>query len=93
MAEKSLRDAFRQLMMTEQNRDGFLLAQIRVAWPKLFGKNIARHTRELMVRKNKLYIYVNAATVRAQLMMVRQGIKDRLNEELGGDYIHEVMIK
>lgn len=86
-------DAFRALMRNSDNADGFYLAAIRVAWPKMFGKNVARHTRELKVRKGNLYVYVDAATVRSQLMMVREGIKKRLNEEIGEDYLKEVFIK
>lgn len=86
-------DAFRALLRNSDNADGFYLAVVRSAWPKLFGKNVARHTRELKVRKGKLYVYVNAATVRSQLMMVREGIKKRLNEAIGEDYLTDVFIK
>ncbi|MEL6143119.1 MAG: DUF721 domain-containing protein, partial [Bacteroidota bacterium] len=93
MAEKSLKEAFRQLLVNKENQDGFFRAQIREAWPRLFGKNVAKHTRDLMVRKQKLYVYVDAATVRSQLMMVREGIRDRLNQELGEAYLKEVIVK
>jgi len=93
LAEKSLKEAFRQLLVNKDNQDGFFLAQIKAAWPTLFGKNVAKHTRDLMVRKQKLYVYVDTATVRTQLMMVREGIKDRLNQELGEAYIKEVIVK
>ena len=56
-------------------------------------KNVARQTRELKVRKGKLYVYVNTATMRSQLMMVREGIKQRLNEEIGEAYLNEVIVK
>ena len=86
-------DAFRALLRNSENAEGFYLAAIRAAWPKLFGKNVARQTRELKVRKGKLYVYVNTATMRSQLMMVREGIKQRLNEEIGEAYLNEVIVK
>lgn len=93
MAEKSLKDAFRQLLVNKNNQDDFFRAQIRVAWPKLFGKNVAQHTRLLEVRKRKLYVYTNSSAIRNQLMMVREGIRKRINEELGEDYLEEVIPK
>lgn len=93
MSEKSLKDAFRQLLVNGNNQDGFFRARIIHLWPQLFGKNIARHTRKLEVKKRKLYVYVDSSTVRGQLMMLRGGIKDRLNEELGEAYVQEVMVK
>lgn len=92
-SEVTLKEAFRKLMLNKDNQDGFFRAQIRYSWPRLFGQNIAKHTRDLMVRKRKLYVYVDSATVRNQLMMVREGILKRLNEELGEDYLTDIMIK
>ncbi|MFT4687110.1 MAG: hypothetical protein ACI94D_002073, partial [Neolewinella sp.] len=37
--------------------------------------------------------YVNNAPLRNQLMMHREGILKRLNEEFGEDYLVEVVIK
>lgn len=91
MSEKSLKDAFRQFLVNKNNQDDFFRAQIRAAWPKLFGQNVAQHTRLLEVKKRKLYVYTNTSTVRNQLMMVREGIRKRINEELGEDYLEEVI--
>jgi isopentenyldiphosphate isomerase len=93
VSDTTLKAAFRQFLVNKDNQDGFFRAQIRHAWPRLFGQNVAKHTRDLMVRKRKLYVYVDAATVRNQLMMVREGIMKRLNEELGEDYLIDIMIK
>ncbi len=91
--EIKVKDAFLAMLRNSDNSDGFYHAMIRAAWPKLFGKNVARHTRELKLRKGKLIVYVNAATVRSQLMMVREGVRQRLNEEIGEEYIKEVLVK
>ncbi len=93
MAEKNLKEAFRQFLVNKNNQDDFFRAQIRVAWPKLFGKNIAQHTRLLEVKNRKLYVYTNTSSVRNQLMMVREGIRKRINEALGEEYLEEVIPK
>lgn len=87
------KEAFLALLRNSENSEGFYLAIIRAAWPRLFGKNVARHTRELKVRKGKLIIYVDAATVRSQLMMVREGVRQRLNDEIGEEYLKDVIVK
>lgn len=91
MAEKNLKEAFRQFLVNKNNQDDFFRAQIRVAWPTLFGKNIAQHTRLLEVKNRKLYVYTNTSSVRNQLMMVREGIRKRINEALGEEYLEEVI--
>ena len=88
-----LKEAFMRLLRTKKNEAGYFKARTRMVWEKLFGKHVAEHTRDFMVRSGKLYVYVNHAPLRNQLTMMRAGIRDRLNEEFGEDYLKEVIIK
>lgn len=88
-----LREAFMRLLRTKKNEAGYFKARIKLVWGKFFGKHVEENTRDLMVRNRKLYVYVTNAPLRNQLLMHREGIKDRLNEEFGEDYLLEVVIK
>lgn len=88
-----LRDAFLALLRTKRNEAGYFRARTRLAWRQLFGDHIAGQTRDFLVRNRRLYVYVNNAPLREQLTMVREKIRQRLNEEFGEDYLEEVRIK
>ena len=88
-----LRDAFLRLLRNKRNEAGYFRARTRLAWRKLFGDYIAGETRDFMVRKGRLYVYVNSAPIRDQLNMIRDKIKDRLNEEFGEAYLEEVIVR
>lgn len=88
-----LKDAFMRLLRTKKNEAGYFKARTKLVWEKFFGKYVADHTRDLMVRNRKLYVYVTNAPLRNQLLMVREGIKQRLNEEFGEEYLEDVVIK
>ncbi|MBC6992652.1 DUF721 domain-containing protein [Neolewinella lacunae] len=89
----ALKDAFMRLLRTNKNEAGYFKARTRLVWEKFFGKHVADNTRDLMVRNRKLYVYVSNAPLRNQLLMVREGIRTRLNEEFGEEYLEEVVIK
>jgi hypothetical protein len=80
-----LKEAFMRLLRNKRNEPGYFKARTKLVWEKFFGKNVADNTRDLM--------YVNNAPLRNQLMMHREGILKRLNEEFGEDYLVEVVIK
>ena len=88
-----LKEAFMRLLRTKKNEAGYFKARTKLVWGKFFGKHVEDNTRDVMVRNRKLYVYVNNAPLRNQLFMHREGIRDRLNEEFGEDYLLEVVIK
>jgi len=89
----ALKDAFMKLLRTKRNEAGYFKARTKMVWEKFFGKHVADNTRDMMVRNRKLYVYVNNAPLRNQLTMVREGIRKRLNDEFGEEYLIEVVIK
>jgi len=89
----ALKDAFMKLLRTKRNEAGYFKARTKMVWEKFFGKHVANNTRDMMVRNRKLYVYVNNAPLRNQLTMVREGIRKRLNDEFGEEYLIEVVIK
>ena len=90
---EQLSTAFLRLLRNQHNEAGYFRARTKLVWEKFFGKHVADHTRDFLVRNRKLYVYVTNAPLRNQLTMVREGIKDRLNEEFGEAYFLEVVVK
>lgn len=90
---KTLKEAFARLLRNKNNEAGYFRARTRLVWEEFFGQHTAQHTRKLMVRNRKLYVYVDNAPLRNQLMMIREGIRKRLNEEFGEEYLEEVIVR
>ena len=90
---KDLKQAFLGLIRNQHNEPGYFKARIKLVWEPFFGKHTADNTRDFLVRNRKLYVYVTNAPLRNQLTMVREGIRQRLNEEFGEEYLQEVVIK
>ena len=88
-----LKAAFLRLLRNQHNEPGYFKVRVKMVWEPFFGKHVADHTRDFLVRNRKLYVYVTNAPLRNQLTMVREGIRTRLNEEFGEGYFLEVVIK
>jgi hypothetical protein len=90
---QALKAAFMRLLRNKRNEPGYFKARIKLVWEKFFGKHVADNTRDFLVRDGKLFVYITNAPLRNQLMMHREGIRKRLNEEFGEEYLREVVIK
>jgi hypothetical protein len=57
------------------------------------GKTISTYTSNISVRKNVLYLTILSAPLKQELSYAKDKIKLRLNEELGEEFIREVVIR
>jgi len=62
-------------------------------WEDIAGKAIAKRTTNVYLRGGKLYIHLNSALVRNELMMARDELKERLNSEAGEDLVKEIILR
>ena len=67
--------------------------KIRTLWANTMGKTIATYTSNISVRKNVLYLTILSAPLRQELSFSKDKIKKRMNDELGEEFIREVVIK
>ena len=51
------------------------------------------YTTDLNIRGKKLYVSINSSSLKQELSMGREKIKKIINEELGEEYIEDVIIR
>lgn len=91
--ESSIKEALRAMLAHYRLQSGYHQARIQALWPRLYGKSITDRTRELRIRDRVLYVSVDSAPLRQELTMGRAQLCQRLNEELGENYLKEVVIR
>lgn len=62
-------------------------------WEQLFGKTISKYTQKMFVNNKKLYITIDSAPLRQELMYSREKIIERINDAIEKDFIREVVIR
>jgi predicted nucleic acid-binding Zn ribbon protein len=78
----------------EMNLEG-KLSEISVinSWEETVGKAISSRTKKIYIKDHVLYVNLTSSVVRNELMMLRQGLMDRLNEKAGTEVIKDIVFR
>lgn len=60
------------------------------AWPELMGIAVANRTKEIRIQNKKLYLTIDSAVMREELLLGKQIIIDRLNEYAGQEVVTDI---
>lgn len=82
-------DFLKELNIDRKLKEVNLVAQ----WEEVMGKTVAIRTDRIYIRNRVLFIHVTSAILKNELIMMRQQIIDRLNENAGEKLIESIMIK
>ena len=91
--EISLKEALKAMMSKYRLESGSREARIRQLWPELFGPSLSAGTRRLKVVGHKLFVNVDSAPLRQELNLTRELLRQKLNRELGEEFLEEVIIR
>ena len=91
--EQSLKQVLKDMVETYRLKARLNQTKIQKLWEKLMGKSIAGYTRDIKVRRNKLYLTIDSGPLKQELSFGKEKITKLLNDELGEDYIDDVIIQ
>lgn len=63
------------------------------SWEETVGKAIASRTTKIYIRDKVLYVNLSSSVVRNELLMLRQALIEKLNEKVGAEVIHDIVLK
>lgn len=71
------------------------IKEVRVInqWEEIIGTAIAKRTDRLLIKNKILFIYMNSSVARNELMMIRDGLKRKINERAGEELIHKIVVR
>jgi predicted nucleic acid-binding Zn ribbon protein len=74
---------------------GGKLSEIGVisCWEEIVGKTISSRTSKIYIKDHILYVHLNSSVVRNELLMHREGIREKLNEKAGNEVIKEIVLR
>lgn len=67
--------------------------KIRQLWEDMMGPTIMKHTKHLNIRSKVLYLTIDSAPLKQELHYGKEKICKLINEELGEEYIKDVVIR
>lgn len=63
---------------------------IIAAWPALMGPAVAHRTKEIHIKNQTLFLKIDSAVMREELLNGKQIIIERVNKEAGCPLIHDI---
>jgi predicted nucleic acid-binding Zn ribbon protein len=90
--EISLKDAIEKFLKDFNLDEKLNETRLLGSWEKVAGKLIARHTQEIFVRDQVLYIKADSAALKQELTYMRSKLMEKLNKTAGQDVIKDIKL-
>lgn len=89
--EQPLKAVIEEFLQRYKLNDKLAESKVMQSWEKVVGAMIARHTQSLSIRKKTLYVKIDSAALRNELLFAREKIMKSLNKEAGREVIQEIV--
>jgi predicted nucleic acid-binding Zn ribbon protein len=63
------------------------------SWENLLGKTIAHYTRNISISNKILYVEISSSVVKNELIMMREEIRRKINENAGEELVTRIVFK
>ncbi|KQS35252.1 DUF721 domain-containing protein [Pedobacter sp. Leaf194] len=87
----TLKDAIGKMLDVYRLRRKFDETSILAIWPEIMGTAIANRTKQIYIHDKKLFIRIESSVIKNELVLVRQGIIQKLNAHAGSEVITEMI--
>ena len=67
--------------------------RIQRAWQKLLGPMVMQYMRNMYVKDRILYVYMNSAVLRSELLLCKDKLLKSLNGEVGSAFLFDLIIR
>jgi len=88
----TLKEALDDLINEYRLQPGLNEAAVINIWESIAGKVIMTRTKKTYVKDGVLHRYLNSSVVRNELLMLREALKNRINNKAGKEVIREIVI-
>ncbi len=81
-------------LLSEQHLDTHLYEmEVISIWPEVVGPAVNNYTTHLYVRNRTLYVQLSSSVLRAELLMHRQQLIQKLNAKIGDAVISQIIFQ
>ena len=63
------------------------------SWEEIVGKAISSRTSKIYIKDHILYVHLSSSVVRNELLMLRQALKEKLNEKAGSEVVKNIVLR
>ena len=86
---EALRDYIREMNLEGKLREVNLIN----SWEEIVGKAISSLTSKVYIKDHILFVHLDSSVARNELMMLREELKDKLNQRAGSSVITDIVFR
>lgn len=87
----TLKEGIGKLLNVYRLKGKFDETSVIAYWPELMGKAVANRTTQIYIMQKKLFVRLESSVVKNELLMVRTGIIQKINERAGAEVIIDIV--
>lgn len=71
------------------------IAEVRLirAWEQIMGRGISKFTRNIYIKDRILFVSISSSVVKAEILMIKNDLIKKLNEQAGKELIDQIVIR
>lgn len=90
--DKAIQDVLKDFAKQNKITPGFYNSKVNLIWKTKMGTTINNYTRKVSLAKGTLYLKIDSAPLKSELLMSKQKIIDLINSEMKSDIVKKVVI-
>jgi len=91
--QHSIKEALDNLLKVYKLDDKMAERKLIQSWDELMGKMISKHTKDISIRNKQLFVTVDSAALRNELVMAKSTIIKTMNTNAGKELIKEIIFR
>ncbi|MBK5203236.1 MAG: DUF721 domain-containing protein [Prolixibacteraceae bacterium] len=88
---QKLSDIIRTFVKEKNLQKKFDEIDVISSWEKILGKTVSSYTERVSLYNGILFVKMKSPVVKNELMMMKEDIKKRLNEEAGSEAVKKIV--
>ena len=68
-------------------------SRVVTGWSKMLGAGLASYITNVYLRRDVLYVHLNSAALRQELMMAKERLMKNLNEHAGMHVVNDIVFR
>lgn len=91
-SESTVKNAISELLDVYKLKKKFSELEAMNAWMKVLGNVVAKRTTHLQIKEGILYVKLESASLKNELMMAKSSVIEKLNQQIGGEKVIQDII-
>lgn len=87
--EEAIRDYIKEMNLGEKLAETSLIN----SWEEIVGKAISSRTTRIYIKDHILHVHLSSSVVRNELMMLKESLRNKLNERSGNELIKDIIFR